>query len=155
MRWRMASMDSDEIFRASPSSGSLVVLDLFDDVPMRAQVRSAKTLESGSSFLFGTLKPVRGPSVPMNRRYPRVVAMPISPTVRTFRCPSSQAPVDSGHSNPIDILVFYEQRAEDHEGGPEELHQVLENSGLAHRRLRLAATERWEGKNQQGRILRR
>ena len=36
MRWRMASMDNDEIFRADPSSGPLV-LDLFDDVPMRAQ----------------------------------------------------------------------------------------------------------------------
>ena len=36
MRWRLATMDNDESFRAGPSSGPLV-LDLFHDVPMRAQ----------------------------------------------------------------------------------------------------------------------
>ena len=55
MRWRMARMDSDALLRAGPSSAPLV-LDLFGDVPLRAQVRSAKTLESGSSFLFGTVE---------------------------------------------------------------------------------------------------
>ena len=210
MRWRMASMDSDAIFRAGPSSGPLV-LDLFDDVPMRARVRSAKTLESGSSFLFGTTEDgghftllrtsggiVRGEfdsvqgsyqlrsaggtnrvlvkqqdklklpgcgfdaeagAQPVPSRGPMASvrgANAISPTARTYGRPASQAAADSGHSNPIDILVLYEQRAEDHEGGPEELqatvehwfayaNQVLENSALPHRRFRLAATEKWEG----------
>ena len=56
-------------------------------------------------------------------------------------------------SKPIDVLVVYTQRVEDHEGGPAEVqatienemaktNQVLENSGLSHRRMRLAAVEK-------------
>lgn len=56
-------------------------------------------------------------------------------------------------SKPIDVLVLYTQRVEDHEGGPEQVqatienemaktNQVLKNSGLSHRRMRLAAAEK-------------
>ena len=56
-------------------------------------------------------------------------------------------------SKPIDVLVLYTQRVEDHEGGPAQAratienemaktNQVLENSGLSHRRMRLAAIEK-------------
>ena len=56
-------------------------------------------------------------------------------------------------SQPIDVLVLYTQRVEDHEGGPEQVrttienemaktNQVLKNSGLSHRRMRLAAAEK-------------
>ena len=56
-------------------------------------------------------------------------------------------------SNTIDVLVVYTQRVEDHEGGAEQVkaaieneiaktNQVLENSDLAHRQIKLAAMEK-------------
>ena len=56
-------------------------------------------------------------------------------------------------SNPIDVLVVYTQRVEDHEGGPEQIravienefaktNQIFENSGLSHREIRLVAMEK-------------
>ena len=56
-------------------------------------------------------------------------------------------------SKTIDVLVLYTQRVEDHEGGSAQVqatieneiaktNQVLENSGLSHRRMRLAALEK-------------
>ena len=221
MRWRMAHMDSDALFRAGPSSAPLA-LDLFRDVPLKAQVRSAKTLESGSSFLFGTVEggghftllrtsggivrgefdsaqgfyKLRSDGSGPNRvlvkqhdrsRFPgcgfdseagaRTVAShkPIVPlgvrnatsaTARTLRRPTSQTPADLRTSNPIDILVLYDQPVEDREGGTEELqatieyffsyaNQMLANSGLSHRKFRLAAMEKTEGplQDEDGRAL--
>ena len=54
---------------------------------------------------------------------------------------------DEEDPNVVAVLVLYTQRVEDHEGGPDEvivtleneiakMNQVLENSGLAHRRVR-------------------
>ena len=59
----------------------------------------------------------------------------------------------SSTSEPVDVLIAYTQRVEDHEGGPEQtratienevakMNQVLENSGLAHRQVRLVAMEK-------------
>ena len=56
-------------------------------------------------------------------------------------------------SNPIDVLVAYTQRVEDYEGGLEQvkatienevakMNQVLDNSGLSHRQIRLVAIEK-------------
>ena len=207
MRWRMAHMESDALFRAGPSSDPLV-LDLFGDVSLKAQVRSAKTLETRSSFLFGTVEGgghftllrtssgiVRGefdsargfyklrserggPNRVLIRQQDRsklpgcgfdaqagakTIAShePIAPLGVRKRYlhnrsntppPDIQAPSDP-HSNPIDILVLYDQGAEDHEGGLKELqatveyyflyaNNVLTNSGLPHRRFRLAALEK-------------
>ena len=61
--------------------------------------------------------------------------------------PTAQA--DDETSKTIDVLVLYTQRVEDHEGGPEQvkatienemakMNWILENSGLGHRRMRLA-----------------
>ena len=58
-----------------------------------------------------------------------------------------------GASEPVDVLIVYTQRVENYEGGPEQvrasienevakMNQVLENSGLAHRQVRLAAIEK-------------
>ena len=64
------------------------------------------------------------------------------------------APASTGsESKPIDVLVVYTQRVEDYEGGLAQVqatienemaktNQVLENSGLSHRRMRLAAMEK-------------
>ena len=70
----------------------------------------------------------------------------------TSRSPGG-LPAASVAPMPIDVLVLYTQRVEDHEGGPAEVqatienemaktNQVLENSGLSHRRMRLAAVEK-------------
>ena len=59
----------------------------------------------------------------------------------------------SSTSEPVDVLIAYTQRVEDHEGGPEQtratienevakMNQVLENSGLAHRQVRMVALEK-------------
>ena len=56
-------------------------------------------------------------------------------------------------SETIDILVLYTQRVEDYEGGPAQIkatieneiakmNQVLENSGLSHRKVKLAGMEK-------------
>ncbi|MDE0151422.1 MAG: M12 family metallo-peptidase, partial [Bdellovibrionales bacterium] len=56
-------------------------------------------------------------------------------------------------NNTIDVLVVYTQRVEDHEGGPAqvratiesevaEMNYTLENSGLAHRHVKLAGIEK-------------
>ncbi len=65
--------------------------------------------------------------------------------------PARRAPAqaDDGASEAIDILALYTQRVEDHEGGPEQIratienemakmNQVLDNSGLSHRQVRLS-----------------
>ena len=54
-RWRIAQIDSDAIFSAPPTSDPLA-FPLFPDVHLQAQVQSAKTLESGSTFLHGTIE---------------------------------------------------------------------------------------------------
>ena len=54
-----------------------------------------------------------------------------------------------GTNNTVDVLVVYTQRVEDYEGGPAQaqafveseiakMNQVLENSGLSHRQIKLA-----------------
>ena len=59
----------------------------------------------------------------------------------------------ASESEPIDVLVVYTQRVEDYEGGPEQveamvendvarMNQALENSGLANKVIRLAASEK-------------
>ena len=55
MRWRVARIDSDAAFSATAASEPLA-FRLFDDVHLRAQVRRARTLESGSTFLYGTVE---------------------------------------------------------------------------------------------------
>lgn len=80
----------------------------------------------------------------------------------TSRSPGGM-PAASVAPMPIDVLVLYTQRVEDHEGGPAEVqatienemaktNQVLENSGLSHRRMRLAAMEKvdYEQRNSLG-----
>ena len=56
-RWRTAKIDSKRIFSASPASGPLT-FHLFGDVHVRAHILKRKTLESGSTFLFGALEGV-------------------------------------------------------------------------------------------------
>lgn len=55
MRWRVARIDSGAAFSATAASEPLA-FRLFDDVHLRAQVRRARTLESGSTFLYGTVE---------------------------------------------------------------------------------------------------
>ena len=68
---------------------------------------------------------------------------------RSVSAPSST----TTEPKPIDVLVLYTQRVEDYEGGLAQVqaaienemaktNQVLENSGLSHRRMRLAAIEK-------------
>lgn len=198
MRWRMARMDSNEVFRAGPASAPLV-LDLFDDVPMRAQVRSAKTLESGSSFLFGTIE--GGGHFSLLRTSGGIVRGEFDSAYGLYRVEGSgtdsmlvkqqdrskfpgcavcgvgqgamrepQAPLKArtlqAQSNAairqlssrvkgsdIDIVAVYDETKLTGEfpaikASIEHLfaymNQVLENSGLAHRRVRLAAIEEVE-----------
>ena len=60
---------------------------------------------------------------------------------------------DPIEDNPIDVLIVYTQRVEDFEGGPDQIsavieyrivrmNQALENSGLPHREIRLAAAKK-------------
>ena len=78
----------------------------------------------------------------------------------TSRSPGGM-PAASVAPMPIDVLVLYTQRVEDHEGGPAEVqatienemvktNQVLENSGLFHRRMRLAAMEKVDYEQREG-----
>ena len=55
MRWRVAGMESAEVFEPG-AWGRPLALELFPDARVRARVRSAKTLPSGSSWLAGTLE---------------------------------------------------------------------------------------------------
>ena len=68
----------------------------------------------------------------------------------TSSLPLSDGPPDS---DTVDVLVVYTQRAEDHEGGPVQvsatienevakMNQVLVNSGLPHRQIKLATMEK-------------
>ena len=190
MRWRMARMDSNALFRAGPSSAPLV-LDLFDDVPMRAWVHTAKTLESGSSFLFGTIDGgghfsllrtsggiVRGEFDSAQGFY-RLEGGRTNHTLvkqqdrskfpgcglaaeATWMVPQAipQRPMagkserqkvqGTGTSDPIDFVAVYDDtkltgKDSEIEASIEHLfaytNQVLENSGLAHRQIRLAAIE--------------
>ena len=54
LRWRVAGMASERVFAPSAWDEPLA-LNLFPDAELAARVRSAKTLESGSLFLSGTL----------------------------------------------------------------------------------------------------
>lgn len=214
MRWRVARMDGDAVFDAWPAAQPMV-LNLFDDVEVKARVQRAKDLGGGSRFLSGALEGgghftlfrhstgiVRGEvhsgagvytlrsqgpgrvlvkqedvsKLPgcgnhglMDEPVPLVPAMPGRRDVRSSgwaragalsSLPVSVVPVrgatsadTEAASEPIDVLVLYTQRVEDHEGGPEQIqatienemaktNHVLENSGLSHRRMRLAAAEK-------------
>ena len=55
MRWRVAHMDSGVVFGASAGAEPLA-FNLFGDVEVKAQVRSAKMLDGGSRFLAGALE---------------------------------------------------------------------------------------------------
>ena len=74
IRWRVALWDANAVFDANATfaippaasqeapatpateAAAPLVLNLFDDVAVNGHVRSAKTLESGSRFLFGRLE---------------------------------------------------------------------------------------------------
>ena len=71
IRWRVAQWDANAVFDANATFGipprahqeapateaaAPLVLNLFDDVAVKGHVQSAKTLEGGSRFLFGTLE---------------------------------------------------------------------------------------------------
>ena len=55
MRWRVAGMESAAVFEPG-AWGRPLALELFPDARVRARVRSAKTLPSGSRWLAGTLE---------------------------------------------------------------------------------------------------
>ena len=55
MRWRVAGMESAAVFEPG-ALGRPLALELFPDAHVRARVRSAKTLPSGSRWLAGTLE---------------------------------------------------------------------------------------------------
>ena len=199
MRWREARMAVDGVFDPSAWDEPLA-LNLFPDAELKARVESAKTLESGSRFLSGTL--VGGGHFTMLRSTggilrgefhsargvftmrsqgphrvlveqqdvsslpgcvhdvaslggavgpgPKVLPAASRPVAHPWaRRYSRLGPTTDGEeeSKPVDVLVLYTQRVEDHEGGPDEvivtleneiarMNQVLENSGLAGRRVR-------------------
>ena len=208
IRWRVAQWDANAVFDANATFGiprrahqeapateaaAPLVLNLFDDVAVKGHVQSAKTLEGGSRFLFGTLEDgghfslfrhgsgiVRGEVHSMRGGYilqsdgasePLLVMQ--ADLSKLASCDgtrhdaaASTAPVaeldiqwrtdwkanpgmETGRHETVDILVAYSQGAEDAIGGPDNVrayaeydvaytNQVLENSGLAHRQIRLA-----------------
>ena len=200
-RYRLAHIDRDEIAR-SIDQGMPLVLNLFNDIEVRASVRSTRELASGSTFHFGELEGgghftmllhhtgiVRGEvhssrgtfvfrSEGKDRDRISIAQHDLSgvpmcgvgkeeftPSVRGRELsnaePKQAQPVATmptiqakpGASEPVDVLIVYTQRVEDHEGGPEQvratienevakMNQVLENSGLAHRQVRLVAMEK-------------
>ena len=95
-------------------------------------------------------------ALPAGGEVPAGTGRPLGPAVARagaggWSRPARRAPTqaDEGASEAIDILVLYTQRVEDHEGGPEQVkatienemaktNQVLDNSGLSHRQVRLA-----------------
>ena len=85
---------------------------------------------------------------------------PLAKAYAAKRSPGG-VPAASVAPMPIDVLVLYTQRVEDHEGGPAEVqatienemaktNQVLENSGLSHRRMLLAAMEKVDYEQREG-----
>ena len=194
MRWREARMAVDGVFDPSAWDAPLA-LNLFPDAELRARVQSAKTLESGSRFLSGTLvggghftmlrsaggilrgefHSARGVFAMRSQGVGRVLveqrdvsslpgcvhdvamqeaspglapkALPTAP-LWTRRHSRPAATTDGEEEfEPVDVLVLYTQRVEDHEGGPDEvivtleneiarMNQVLENSGLVGRSVR-------------------
>ena len=200
-RYRLARIDRNEIAR-SIDQGLPLVLNLFNDIEVRASVRSSRELASGSTFHYGELEggghftllvhhtgivrgevhSVRGTFVFRSEGKDRdrisiaqhdLSGVPMcgvgkeefTPSVRGRESydvqPKQTQPVETmpaiqtepGASEPVDVLIVYTQRVEDHEGGPEqvkatienevaEMNQVLENSGLAHRQVRLVAMEK-------------
>ena len=54
-RYRLARMDQNELIR-SVRDDTPIVLNLFNDVELRAQVQSTKDLANGSSFISGSLE---------------------------------------------------------------------------------------------------
>ena len=199
MRWREARMAVDGVFDPSAWDEPLA-LNLFPDAELKARVRSAKTLESGSRFLSGTLAGgghftllrsaggilrgefhstrgvftmrSQGPRRVLVEQQdvsslpgcihdvaslggavgpdPKVLPAASRPVATPLESPQQPpAPTTEGEeeSKPVDVLVLYTQRVEDHEGGPDEvivtleneiakMNQVLKNSGLAGRRVR-------------------
>ena len=200
-RYRLARIDRDEIAR-SIDQGLPLVLNLFNDIEVRASVRSSRELVSGSTFHYGELEgggyftllvhhtgivrgevhSVRGTFVFRSEGSDRdrisiaqhdLSGVPMcgvgkeefTPSVSRRELsnvePEQAQPLETmptiqakpGASEPVDVLIAYTQRVEDHEGGPEqtratiehevaEMNQVLENSGLAHRQVRLVAMEK-------------
>ena len=208
IRWRTAQMDGHLLLRPSAWSAPLDV-NLFPDVEMKAHVRSAKSLESGSVLLFGTLAKgghftlfrhrsgllrgnfhsaqgvyslrsdgqegqilvaqqdpsvlpacgVTGSSVTRNTATTEEQTQPdnwvyldVLPKSEGYRDlePSQSAAQQNRTTEPVDVLVLYTQRVEDHEGGPsqvratiefdlEQTNQYLVNSELPHLQMRLAA----------------
>ena len=206
MRWREARMAVDAVFESSAPVRALE-LNLFPDAELEARVRSAKTLESGSQFLYGTLVagghftlfrsmagilrgefhspagvftmrslgprrvlvkqqdlselPVCGHDTAMERAVAPAKAPATAPLPQPRPRKSLHASTDHrGDSNPIDVpdvdvdvLVVYTLNAERSEGGENEIsatieaeiektNQALENSGLSHRRIKLAGMEK-------------
>ena len=208
IRWRVAQWNASAVFDANATfsvppvssreapaieAAAPLVLNLFDDVAVKAHVSSAKTLDSGSRFLFGALNDggyftlfrhgssiVRGEVHSMNGVYilhsdgasDRILIMQADSS-KLASCGTQQnaddvfaAPVTeldihwrtdwkanqgmAADNMTIDLLVAYTQEAEDIKGGPDIMraqaeydvtfiNQVLENSDLAHRQIRLAA----------------
>ena len=54
-RYRLARIDQNEIFR-SINNDMPLVLNLFNDVELRANIKNSKELSNGSSFISGSLE---------------------------------------------------------------------------------------------------
>lgn len=87
---------------------------------------------------------------PLSRTDGRARSLAVPGWGRTQESARASAQTDD---ETIDVLVVYTQRVEDHEGGPAQvqatienevakMNQILENSGLSHRQIRLAAMEK-------------
>lgn len=174
MRWRVARMDDGAVFGASAGAEPLA-FNLFGDVAVTAQVRSAKTLEGGSRFLAGALAggghftlfrhatgivrgefhsragvytlrshgaghvlvkqedvsrlPGCGNHGAMGAPLPLARARAGAPHGRGAG-KRQHAPMvassSAGGAKPIDVLVLYTQRVEDHEGGPVQVRVTIE-----------------------------
>ena len=199
-RYRLARIDQNEIFR-SINNDMPLVLNLFNDVELRANIKNSKELSNGSSFISGSLENgghftlflhrsgvIRGEMHSPQGVYTiksegddfNQVLIKQEDLSELPRCGNEQndshveaggfhkqdwIPASAGMTNDatgtdqatdsdtIDVLVVYTQRVEDHEGGVEQvkasieneiakMNQVLKNSDLAHRQIKLAAMEK-------------
>ena len=200
-RYRMAVFDGEALSH-SINTGAPLVLNLFSDMELRANIESSRKLDSGSLFYSGSL--ASGGHFTMLLRHSGIVRGEFHTSLGTYSLKTqgenrdlvliaqhdfsgvrqcgvdgigaeSLAPQDKqfdalpgkigshpaappigqkqGNSETVDVLAVYTQRAEDYEGGPEEvratiendiakMNQVLENSNLRHRQIRLAAAEK-------------
>ena len=199
MRWREARMAVDGVFDPSAWDEPLA-LNLFPDAELEAQVRSAKTLESGSQFLSGRLVGggrftlfrsaggiLRGEFhsaagvFTMRSLGPRRVLVKQQDISKLPRCghdaamreavprwtvkASATVPRPQPRSRPpqrqhrpdetVDVLVVFTPNAERSEGGREEIEASIEaevektnqafvNSGIGHRKIKLAGMEKVE-----------